>query len=207
MHGVYDLDEALARLAWIEGSTLEAKGRAAEAAEAYSEVVHRDPRATRAALSRALVFAVATLIGGWIGRDSAERLAAMAREVWRVGAPDLRDVGARLTLAGDVLAELVGEIRDARLLTIVGPGGVGKTRLLRELCRRLMAIEDSTWQAGFIDRDAFRSVILTASMAPGVNTYIFANMYGTAKRVAASGVLLSTAASVLTIWLWLLILP
>lgn len=58
-----------------------------------------------------------------------------------------------------------------------------------------------------LDRDAFRSVILTASMAPGVNTYIFANMYGTAKRVAASGVLLSTAASVLTIWLWLLILP
>lgn len=58
-----------------------------------------------------------------------------------------------------------------------------------------------------LDRDAFRSVILTAAMAPGVNTYIFASMYGTAKRVAASGVLLSTAASVLTVWLWLLILP
>ena len=37
--------------------------------------------------------------------------------------------------------------------------------------------------------DAFRSVVLTATMAPGVNTYIFANMYGVAKRVAATSVL------------------
>jgi hypothetical protein len=44
-------------------------------------------------------------------------------------------------------------------------------------------------------------------MAPGVNTYIFANIYGTARRVAASGVLVGTAVSILTIWLWLLVLP
>ncbi len=58
-----------------------------------------------------------------------------------------------------------------------------------------------------LDRDAFRSVVLTAAMAPGVNTYVFANMYGTAKRVAASSVLLSTVISVLSVWLWLLVLP
>ncbi len=58
-----------------------------------------------------------------------------------------------------------------------------------------------------LDTDAFRSVVLTATMAPGVNTYIFANMYGVAKRVAATSVLMSTALSVLTIWLWLLIIP
>ena len=54
---------------------------------------------------------------------------------------------------------------------------------------------------------ALRSAVLTGAMAPGVNTYIFANMYGVAKRVAASVVLLGTAASIPTVWLWLLILP
>jgi predicted permease len=44
-------------------------------------------------------------------------------------------------------------------------------------------------------------------MAPGVNGYIFANIYGVAKRVAASSVLISTAASVITAWIWLLLLP
>lgn len=58
-----------------------------------------------------------------------------------------------------------------------------------------------------LDRDAMRSVVLTAAMAPGINTYIFANMYGAARRVAASGVLISTAVSVLTVWVWLLNLP
>ncbi len=55
--------------------------------------------------------------------------------------------------------------------------------------------------------DALRAAVLTAAMAPGVNTYIFANMYGSARRVAASGVLVGTAASLATVWLWLLILP
>ena len=54
-----------------------------------------------------------------------------------------------------------------------------------------------------LDQDLFRSGILTASMATGVNGYIFANLYGCAKRVAASAVLLATALSVLTIWGWL----
>jgi predicted permease len=58
-----------------------------------------------------------------------------------------------------------------------------------------------------LDRDSFRSVVLTAAMAPGANTYIFANMYGAARRVAASSVLFSTVASVVTIWLWLFVLP
>ncbi len=52
-----------------------------------------------------------------------------------------------------------------------------------------------------------RSAVVTASMAPGVNAYLFASLYGVAKRVAASAVLLATALSILTIWFWLSVLP
>lgn len=54
-----------------------------------------------------------------------------------------------------------------------------------------------------VPRELFQSGVLTAAMAPGVNAYIFANMYGRAKRVAASSVLIATLGSVITIWLWL----
>lgn len=54
---------------------------------------------------------------------------------------------------------------------------------------------------------ALRSAVVTASMAPGVNAYLFANMYGAARRVAASSVLIATASSILTVWFWLAILP
>ena len=52
-----------------------------------------------------------------------------------------------------------------------------------------------------------RSAILTSAMAPGVNAYVFANMYGRARRVAASAVLIATGASILTVWGWLAVLP
>ncbi|MEL6432826.1 MAG: AEC family transporter [Pseudomonadota bacterium] len=55
--------------------------------------------------------------------------------------------------------------------------------------------------------DATRSAVLTAAMAPGVNSYLFASMYGRATRVAASTVLIATAISILTVWLWLSQLP
>lgn len=55
--------------------------------------------------------------------------------------------------------------------------------------------------------DGLRSAVMTAAMAPGVNAYIFANLYGVGKRVAASAVLIATALSILTIWVWLAILP
>jgi predicted permease len=58
-----------------------------------------------------------------------------------------------------------------------------------------------------LSTDQLRSAVLTASMAPGVNAYLFANMYGAARRVAASAVLIGTAATVLTASGWLLLLP
>jgi malonate transporter and related proteins len=55
--------------------------------------------------------------------------------------------------------------------------------------------------------DQLRSAVVTASAAPGVNAYLFANMYGAARRVAASTVLLATAGTILTAWGWLHVLP
>lgn len=61
--------------------------------------------------------------------------------------------------------------------------------------------------ASGLDAAGLRSGVMTAAMAPGVNAYLFANIYGAGKRVAASTVLIGTAVSILSIWMWLLILP
>lgn len=60
---------------------------------------------------------------------------------------------------------------------------------------------------GNLSTDALRSGLITAAVAPGANAYIFANMYGAAKRVAASSVLFGTALSVITTTLWITLLP
>lgn len=54
---------------------------------------------------------------------------------------------------------------------------------------------------------AMRSAVITAAMAPGVNAYLFAAIYNSAKRVAASTVLVSTGLSILSIWFWIAVLP
>lgn len=63
-----------------------------------------------------------------------------------------------------------------------------------------------TWGMGSalaLPTEGFRAAVLTGAMAPGVNAYVFADMYGSARRVAASAVLAGTAATVLTAWGWL----
>lgn len=52
-----------------------------------------------------------------------------------------------------------------------------------------------------------RSATVTSAMPPGINAYLFANMYGVGKRVAATSILVSTALAVLTVWFWLQVLP
>ena len=69
------------------------------------------------------------------------------------------------------------------------------------------AIVWSLGQVWNLSVSELRSAVLTSAMAPGINCYIFASMYNRAKRVAASGVLIATALSVLTIWCWLQVLP
>ncbi|NOD82903.1 AEC family transporter [Ruegeria sp. HKCCD6119] len=76
-------------------------------------------------------------------------------------------------------------------------------------CISLMLHPSLVWVFGkstSLPQDLFRSGVLNAAMAPGFNAYIFANMYGRAKRVAASAVLIGTASSILTVWLWLTLL-
>lgn len=57
-----------------------------------------------------------------------------------------------------------------------------------------------------VPEELFRAGVLTAAMAPGFNAYIFANMYGRGRRVAASSVLIATGSSIVTVWVWLGIL-
>lgn len=86
----------------------------------------------------------------------------------------------------------------------------GDMRIILYICALSLivhpAIVYAMGSAFALDQDLFRSGVLTASMATGVNGYIFANLYGCAKRVAASAVLMATALSMLTIWMWLSLL-
>ncbi len=58
-----------------------------------------------------------------------------------------------------------------------------------------------------LDTSAMRSAIMTSAMAPGINAYLFANMYGRAQRVAASSVLIGTALSIVSAAFWISVLP
>lgn len=58
-----------------------------------------------------------------------------------------------------------------------------------------------------LSTDSLRSATVTAAAAPGVNAYVFANLYGRAKRVAATSVLMATMLCLVTSWVWLHILP
>ncbi|MBU2960106.1 AEC family transporter [Citreicella sp. C3M06] len=58
-----------------------------------------------------------------------------------------------------------------------------------------------------LSSDSLRSATITAAAAPGVNAYVFANLYGRAKRVAATSVLMATGLCILTSWVWLQLLP
>jgi predicted permease len=109
-------------------------------------------------------------------------------------------------------------IRAALPAALFGMGGVlfryrpdGDFRIIAYICAVSLLLHPSIaytlGRVSGLSTEALRSAVLTAAMAPGINTYVFANMYGRARRVAASGVLLATALSVLTAWGWLSLLP
>jgi len=88
----------------------------------------------------------------------------------------------------------------------------GDFRAIAMVCAISLLLHPAiTWALGRyplgLSTDQLRSAVMTAAMAPGVNAYLFADLYGAARRVAASSVLIATAASILTVWFWLHVLP
>ena len=51
--------------------------------------------------------------------------------------------------------------------------------------------------------DILRVVVVMAAMPPGINAYVFANMYQRSEHIAASAVLFATAVSIVSISIWL----
>ena len=108
-------------------------------------------------------------------------------------------------------------IRAALPAALFGLGGVlvqykpeGDMRVILYVCAISLFMHPAlAWIFGRthdLPSEMFRSLVLTSAMAPGINAYVFASIYGRAQRVAASSVLLSTAACVLTAWMWLSLL-
>ncbi|WP_149589173.1 AEC family transporter [Tabrizicola flagellatus] len=133
-------------------------------------------------------------------------------------------LGFAVNLAGNPLPEVFWSgidmiARSAIPVALFGLGGVlVRYRIEGDIGPVLMVTLASlilhpavTWALGtqvfHLGTDALRSAVVTAAMAPGVNAYMFAHMYGVGKRVNASSVLVATAASILTAWGWLHLLP
>jgi malonate transporter and related proteins len=57
-----------------------------------------------------------------------------------------------------------------------------------------------------LPEDLLRAAVVTAAMAPGVNSYVFATQYQRGQAQAAGAVLLATAISVLTVSGWIFVL-
>ncbi|MEO1107773.1 MAG: AEC family transporter [Pseudomonadota bacterium] len=131
-------------------------------------------------------------------------------------------LGFVVNLSGLVIPRVVDEAlglvtRAALPGALFALGGVlvkykpeGDLRTIAYVCGISLMLHPSlVWIFGAstgLPQDLFRSGVLNAAMAPGFNAYIFANMYGRAKRVAASSVLIGTATSIITVWLWLTLL-
>ena len=123
-----------------------------------------------------------------------------------------------IALPGALSDALDMVVRAALPAALFGMGGVlfkyrpdGDLRTIFFVCGISLLLHPViVWLLGTyyeLSAPAFRSAVVTAAMPTGVNGYVFANMYGRARRVAASSVLLGTALSIGTIGLWLLVLP
>ncbi len=124
-----------------------------------------------------------------------------------------------LPLPGAFMAGVNLMVAAAIPAALFGLGGVlvryrpeGDLRAIAMVCGLSLLLHPAiTWGLGrfafALSTDQLRSAVMTAAMAPGVNAYLFADLYGAARRVAASAVLIGTALSITTIWFWLHVLP
>lgn len=109
-------------------------------------------------------------------------------------------------------------VRAALPAALFGLGGIlvryrpeGDLRIAAYLCAVSLVLHPAiAYGLGLLfdlSADALRAAVATAAMAPGVNAYIFASIYGRGKRVAATTLLMATGLSIPTVWIWLAILP
>ncbi|MEE4187827.1 MAG: AEC family transporter [Roseobacter sp.] len=161
-----------------------------------------------------------------ITRNRGKSALVMARSVAKAMFRNALVIGILLGFAVNVSGlPIPGVVDDALSLVIQAAlpaalfalGGVlyqykpeGDYRAIVMVCVIALVLHPAVvWSMGTslsVPQDAFRSGVLTAAMAPGFNAYIFADMYGRARRVAASSVLLATLASIVTVWVWLVLL-
>jgi predicted permease len=145
-------------------------------------------------------------------------LSAMFRNVLIIGIA----AGFLVNVSGFALPVVLDDalgliVRAALPCALFALGGVlvqyrpeGDLRAIAFVCAVSLVLHPSlVWGFGSalsLKADFFRSAVMNSAMAPGFNAYIFANMYGRAKRVAASSVLMATGLSVFSVWLWLIAL-
>jgi malonate transporter and related proteins len=124
-----------------------------------------------------------------------------------------------LPLPGTFMAAVDMMARSAIPAALFGLGGVllrykpeGDMWIIAMVCALSLILHPAvTYTLGrfvfHLETASLRSGVVTAAMAPGVNAYLFAHVYGVGRRVAASAVLIATALSIGTVWVWLQVLP
>ncbi|MEL7343543.1 MAG: AEC family transporter [Pseudomonadota bacterium] len=131
-------------------------------------------------------------------------------------------LGFAANISGFTLPVVVDEalaliVRSALPVALIGIGGVlyryrpeGDMMTVAFICAMTLLIQPAmTWASSSffgLEGQAFKGAVITAAMAPGINAYIFADLYGVARRVAATAVLATTALSIVTVWGWLTLL-
>ena len=150
-------------------------------------------------------------------------VATVARAIFRNGLMIGIALGFLVNFSGLPIPAVVDEalalmVRAALPAARFGLGGVlyrykpeGDVGVIAMICGISLIVHPAiAWglgqTAGGLNQEQLRAAVVTAAMAPGVNTYIFADMYGAARRVVASSILIGTALTVLTAsaWIWLL---
>ena len=157
--------------------------------------------------------------GGGLRRATATIIGAMAKNALMIGVALGFAVNMTALPLPTILLDAIDMMTRAALpAALFGLGGVlyryrpeGNMTTIAFICGISLVLHPAiVWAIGVpagLSTGQFRSAVLTSAMAPGVNAYIFANIYGVAKRVAASAVLIGTALSIPSVWLWLAILP